>query len=147
MTKEEIAQRFVDERLPKRSVIGYGFGDFANNLAFTLSTAFLLYYYTDVAGLSAASVATMFFVVRLWDAFADMFAGRLVDRTMTRMGKFRPFILFGAVPLLFLSYLTFHVPDLARRRRQAALRLRHVRRPRACSTRWSTSPTARSPRR
>ena len=53
----------------------------------------------------------MFFVVRLWDAFADMFAGRLVDRTMTRMGKFRPFILFGAVPLLFLSYLTFHVPS------------------------------------
>jgi len=110
VTKEAIAQEFVDERLPKRSVIGYGFGDFGNNLAFTLSTAFLLYYYTDVAGLSAASVATMFFVVRLWDAFADVFAGRLVDRTMTRMGKFRPFILFGAVPLLFLSYLTFHVP-------------------------------------
>ncbi|WP_404380000.1 glycoside-pentoside-hexuronide (GPH):cation symporter [Knoellia locipacati] len=110
VTKEEIAQRFVDERLPKRSIVGYGFGDFANNLAFTLGTAFLLYYYTDVAGLSAASVATMFFVVRLWDAFADVFAGRMVDRTMTRMGKFRPFILFGAVPLLFLSFLTFHVP-------------------------------------
>ncbi|MGO4600041.1 glycoside-pentoside-hexuronide (GPH):cation symporter [Terrabacter sp. 2RAF25] len=111
ITKEQIAQSFVDERLPKRSILGYGFGDFANNLAFTLSTAFLLYYYTDVAGLSAAAVATMFFVVRLWDAFADMFAGRLVDRTMTRMGKFRPFILFGAVPLLFLSFLTFHVPS------------------------------------
>ena len=111
ITREQIAQSFVDERLPKRSVVGYGFGDFANNLAFTLSTAFLLYYYTDVAGLSAAAVATMFFVVRLWDAFADMFAGRLVDRTMTRMGKFRPFILFGAVPLLFLSFLTFHVPS------------------------------------
>jgi len=111
ITKEQIAQSFVDERLQKRSIVGYGFGDFANNLAFTLSTAFLLYYYTDVAGLSAAAVATMFFVVRLWDAFADMFAGRLVDRTMTRMGKFRPFILFGAVPLLFLSFLTFHVPS------------------------------------
>src|SRR6478609_669792 len=104
ITKEQVAQSFVDERLPKRSIVGYGFGDFANNLAFTLSTSFLLYYYTDVAGLSAAAVATMFFVVRLWDAFADMFAGRLVDRTMTRMGKFRPFI-------LFLSYLTFHVPS------------------------------------
>ena len=109
-SKEEIVQRFVDERLPKRSVVGYGFGDFANNLAFTLSTAFLLYYYTDVAGLSAAAVATMFFVVRLWDAVADILSGRLVDRTMTRMGKFRPFLLFGAVPLLFLSFLTFHVP-------------------------------------
>ena len=110
ITTEQIAQKFIDERLPKRSVVGYGFGDFANNLAFTLSTAFLLYYYTDVAGLSAAAVATMFFVVRLWDAFADVLAGRLVDRTMTRMGKFRPFIIFGAVPLLFLSFLTFHIP-------------------------------------
>ena len=70
VTEDQVAQRFVDERLPKRSVFGYGFGDFANNLAFTLSTAFLLYYYTDVAGLSAAAVATMFFVVRLWDAVA-----------------------------------------------------------------------------
>jgi len=94
-----------------RSVFGYGLGDFANNLAFALSTAFLLYYYTDVAGLSAAAIGTMFLVVRLWDAFADLFAGRVVDRTMTRWGKFRPFILFGAVPLMFLSYLTFHVPS------------------------------------
>jgi glucuronide carrier protein len=110
-TIQEIRREFVEEKLAVRSVLGYGLGDFANNLAFTLSTAFLLYYYTDVAGLSAAAVATLFFVVRLWDAFADIFAGRLVDRTMTRWGKFRPFILFGAVPLLFLSYLTFHVPS------------------------------------
>jgi glucuronide carrier protein len=95
---------------PARSVFGYGLGDFANNLAFSLSTTFLLYYYTDVAGIAAASVGTMFLVVRLWDAFADLFAGRLVDRTMTRWGKFRPFILFMAVPVLFLSFLTFHVP-------------------------------------
>jgi glucuronide carrier protein len=52
----------------------------------------------------------MFLVVRLWDAFADLLAGRLVDRTMTRWGKFRPFIMFGAIPLLFTSYLVFHVP-------------------------------------
>jgi glucuronide carrier protein len=52
----------------------------------------------------------MFLVVRLWDAFADLLAGRLVDRTMTRWGKFRPFIMFGAVPLLFMSFLTFYVP-------------------------------------
>src|SRR3954471_20386133 len=98
-------------RMPARSVFGYGLGDFANNLAFSLSTTFLLYYYTDVAGITAASVGTMFLVVRLWDAFADLFAGRMVDRTMTRGGKFRPFILFMAVPVLFLSFLTFHVPS------------------------------------
>jgi glucuronide carrier protein len=98
------------ERLPFKTVAGYGAGDFAFNLAFSLSTAFLLYYYTDVAGISAAAVGTMFLVVRLWDAFADLLAGRLVDRTMTRWGKFRPFIMFGAIPLLFMSFLTFRVP-------------------------------------
>jgi glucuronide carrier protein len=98
------------EKLKARSVIGYGAGDFANNLAFSLAGAFLLYYYTDVAGISAAAVGTMFLVVRLWDAVADLIAGRAVDRTMTRWGKFRPFIMFGAIPLLFLSFLTFHVP-------------------------------------
>ncbi len=98
------------QRLSFKTVAGYGAGDFAFNLAFSLSTAFLLYYYTDVAGISAAAVGTMFLVVRLWDAFADMIAGRLVDRTMTRWGKFRPFLMFGAVPLLFMSFLVFHVP-------------------------------------
>src|SRR6187551_1311857 len=97
-------------KLSIKSVVGYGAGDLANNLAFTLGTTFLLLYYTDVAGISAAAVGTMFLVVRLWDAFADLLAGRLVDRTMTRWGKFRPFIMFGAIPLLFMSYLVFHVP-------------------------------------
>ena len=98
------------EKLKFRTVAGYGAGDFGFNLAFSLSTAFLLFYYTDVAGISAAAVGTMFLVVRLWDAFADLIGGRLVDRTMTRWGKFRPYLMFGAVPLLFLSFLTFRVP-------------------------------------
>jgi glucuronide carrier protein len=97
-------------KLSVKSIIGYGAGDAANNLAFTLGTTFLLLYYTDVVGLPAAAIGTMFLVVRLWDAFADLFAGRIVDRTMTRRGKFRPFILFGAVPLLVMSVLTFAVP-------------------------------------
>jgi glucuronide carrier protein len=97
-------------KLSVKSIIGYGAGDAANNLAFTLGTIFLLLYYTDVVGLPAAAIGSMFLLVRLWDAFADLFAGRIVDRTMTRMGKFRPFILIGAVPLLVISVLTFAVP-------------------------------------
>jgi glucuronide carrier protein len=97
-------------KLSIKSVVGYGAGDLANNLAFTLGTTFLLLYYTDVVGISAAAVGTMFLAVRLWDAFADLFAGRMIDRTMTRWGKFRPFIIFGGIPLLFLSVLTFAVP-------------------------------------
>ena len=95
---------------PATAVVGYGFGDFAMNLSFSMSTSFLLYYFTDVAGLSAAAVGTMFLVVRLWDAFTDLFAGRVVDKVMTRWGKFRPFILWFAVPVLFLSFLNFNIP-------------------------------------
>jgi glucuronide carrier protein len=97
-------------RLRPLQVIGYSAGDAANNLAFSITSFFLLVYYTDVAGISAAAVGTMFLVVRLWDAFADVFAGRVVDRTQTRWGKFRPFLLFGSLPLLLMSFLTFHVP-------------------------------------
>src|SRR5215217_8031481 len=95
-------------RLPQ--FLGYAAGDAANNLAFSMSSMFLLIYYTDVVGLSAAAVGTLFLVVRFWDAFADVFAGRLVDRTSTRWGKFRPFLLFASLPLLLLSVAVFSVP-------------------------------------
>lgn len=102
------------KRIKPVSVFSYMLGDFGCNLAFSLGTTWLLFYYTDVAGLSAAAIGTMFLIVRLWDAFADLIAGRAVDSTMTRWGKFRPFILFFSVPLLFLSFLTFHVPESIR---------------------------------
>ena len=69
------------EKLPFRSVLGYGAVTFGFNLAFTLSATFLLYYYTDVAGIAPAAVGTMFLVVRLWDGFADLVAaGRWIGR-------------------------------------------------------------------
>jgi MFS/sugar transport protein len=77
MTQAIVQQQEVARRpLRFTAFIGYGLGDFGCNLAFTLGSTFLLYYYTDVAGLSAAAVGTMFFVVRLWDAFTDLIAGR-----------------------------------------------------------------------
>jgi len=99
--------------LSKLSIVGYGAGDAANNLAFTTATMFLLVYYTDVAGISAAAAGTLLLVVRIFDAFADVFAGRIVDRAYSkRFGKFRPFIMFGSVPLLLLSAATFSVPQI-----------------------------------
>ena len=95
-------------RLPQ--FVGYAAGDAANNLAFSMSSMFLLIYYTDVVGISAAAVGTLFLIVRFWDAFADIFAGRTVDKTQTRWGKFRPFLLFGSLPLLLLSVAVFSVP-------------------------------------
>ena len=101
------------KKLSKLSIVGYGAGDAANNLAFTTATMFLLVYYTDVAGISAAAAGTLLLVVRIFDAFADVFAGRMVDRTFSkRFGKFRPFIMFGSIPLLLLSVATFSVPQL-----------------------------------
>jgi glucuronide carrier protein len=100
------------EKLRTRNYLGYAAGDVANNLAFSMSSMFLLIYYTDVVGISAATVGTMLLLVRAWDAFADLFAGRLIDSTATRWGKFRPFLLFGSLPLLLLNVAIFTVPDL-----------------------------------
>jgi glucuronide carrier protein len=99
--------------LPKLSILGYGAGDAANNLAFTTASMFLLLYYTDVAGISAVAAGTLLLVVRIFDAVSDILAGRLVDRTCSkRFGKFRPFIMFGSVPLLLLSVASFSIPQI-----------------------------------
>lgn len=97
-------------RLPQ--YLGYGAGDAANNLAFSLTSMFLLFYYTDVVGVAATVVGTLFLVVRVFDAFADLFAGRVVDKTNTRWGRFRPFLLFAGIPLLLLNVAVFSVPHL-----------------------------------
>jgi glucuronide carrier protein len=95
-----------------REYLGYGAGDAANNLAFAMTSMFLLIYYTDVVGLAATTVGTLFLVVRIWDGLADLLAGRIVDRTSTRWGRFRPFLLFAAIPLLALNVAVFSVPDM-----------------------------------
>jgi glucuronide carrier protein len=99
-------------RLGAVQYLGYAAGDAANNLAFSMTSLFLLIYYTDVVGISATAAGTLFLLIRIWDACADIFAGRTVDRTMTRWGKFRPFFLFGSLPVLLLSFATFTVPGL-----------------------------------
>ena len=93
------------------NVLGYGVGDMANNLVFAMGTLFLLNYYTDVAGIPAATAGTMLAAVRIYDAAMDVVAGRVVDRTSTRWGRFRPFLLGGALPLMLLSVAVFSVPS------------------------------------
>ena len=99
------------KKLTLRNYLGYSAGDLANNLAFSLQALFLLIYYTNVVGLDPAAIATMFLVVRVWDAFADLAAGRLVDLTRSRWGKFRPYLLFASLPLLLSSVALFSVPN------------------------------------
>lgn len=93
-----------------RQYLGYASGDVANNLTFSMASAFLLIYYTDVAGISAGAAGTLFLVVRVWGGFTDLFAGRRVDETSTRWGKFRPYLLFASAPLLLLLVALFSIP-------------------------------------
>jgi len=90
--------------------LGYGLGDTANNLTFMMVSSFLLIYYTDVAAIPAAAAGTLFLVVRVWGGFTDLIAGRRVDATSTRWGKFRPYLLFASPPLLLLLVAIFTVP-------------------------------------
>ena len=99
------------ERLSFREKLGYGMGDTASNFFFQTFNIFLLYYYTDVFGISAAAVGTMFFVSKLWDAVNDPAMGALADRTQTRFGKFRPYLLWMAIPYGLMGYLMFANPD------------------------------------
>ncbi len=99
------------ERRPGlREYVGYAGGEVANNLAFQMVSMFLLIYYTDVAGIPAAAAGTLLLVVRVWGGVSDLLAGQRADRTSTRWGRFRPYLLFGPVPMFLLLVATFSIP-------------------------------------
>ena len=99
------------ERLSIREKIGYGLGDTAANLIFQAMVVFQLSFYTDTFGISAAAAGTLFIVVRVWDAIFDPIMGIIADRTHTRWGKFRPWILWTAVPFGILGMAVFFTPS------------------------------------
>ncbi|MGH2270795.1 MFS transporter [Anaerohalosphaeraceae bacterium U12dextr] len=101
------------QRLSVLEKVGFGLGDTASNLFFQTTIYFLLYFYTDVFGLSAAAIGTMFLVTRIWDAVNDPIMGAIADRTSTRWGKFRPYLLWFAVPFGVIGVLMFTTPDLS----------------------------------
>jgi glucuronide carrier protein len=107
----DVAQSDAAPRLRRRQYLGYAAGDVANNLTFSLASSFLLIYYTDVAGIAAAAAGTLFLVVRVWGGVTDLFAGRIADATSTRWGRFRPYVLFGSIPLLLLNVALFSIPS------------------------------------
>jgi glucuronide carrier protein len=98
-------------KLARRQYLGYAAGEVGNNLTFSTVSAFLLIYYTDVAGISAGAAGTIFLIVRIWGGLTDLVAGRRVDGTSTRWGRFRPYLLFGPVPLLLLLVAMFSIPS------------------------------------
>lgn len=90
--------------------IGYGLGDMSSSMFWKLFGAYLMIFYTDVFGISAAVVGTMFAVTRIWDSFFDPVVGAVADRTSSRWGRFRPYLLFLAVPFGVIGILTFLTP-------------------------------------
>lgn len=97
--------------LPLREMLAYGCGDFASVLYWQTFMRYLPFFYTDVFGISAAALGTMLLVSRALDGVTDPAIGLWADRTNTRWGKFRPFILFGALPFVVLGVLTFTTPN------------------------------------
>jgi sugar (glycoside-pentoside-hexuronide) transporter len=99
------------EKLSVKEKLGYGIGDAAANFIFQTMIIFQLAFYTDTFGITAAAAGTLFLVVRVFDAVFDPIMGVVADRTKTRWGKFRPWVLWTAVPFGVMGWLTFSTPN------------------------------------
>ena len=92
---------------------GYGCGDFASVLFWQTIMVYLLFFYTDVFGLAAAAAGTMTAISRALDAFFDVGIGMTADRTRTKWGKFRPYLIWMALPLAITAVLAFSTPNFS----------------------------------
>ena len=91
--------------------IGYGFGDMSSSMFWKLFSYFLPFFYSNVFGLSLADAGVLMLVTRIWDAVSDPMMGIICDRTKTRWGKYRPYLLFFALPFAVCGILLFTTPE------------------------------------
>jgi len=106
----------AENRLAKlkwREKLGYGFGDAGFNFYWALIGGYLAAFYTDTLGLTAATAGTLIALTKIIDAFTDPAMGAIADRTNTKHGKFRPYLLYTGVPMALVSILAFTTPDLS----------------------------------
>jgi sugar (glycoside-pentoside-hexuronide) transporter len=101
-----------NHKLSVSEKFGYGLGDLASNMFWQMFAIFMAKYYTDVFLLGAATMGTMMLVTRVADAFFDPLIGTIADRTVTRWGHFRPYLIWMAIPMAATAVLAFTVPDL-----------------------------------
>lgn len=92
--------------------IGYGFGDMSSSMFWKIFSYYLPFFYSNIFGLSLADAALLMLVTRLWDAVSDPMMGIIADRTKTRWGKYRPYLLWVAAPFAIAGILLFTTPDL-----------------------------------
>ncbi|WP_281165453.1 MFS transporter [Liquorilactobacillus sicerae] len=110
---KNINSDLVKRMVPLKSKIAYGIGDVGNNFLFDMGQLYLLNFLTDQAKLPSAAAGSVFLVAKIWDAFMDISVGTWIDnRTkISKRGKFRPFILWAAIPLALLLIANFTVPN------------------------------------
>ncbi|BDU27535.1 MULTISPECIES: MFS transporter [unclassified Flavobacterium] len=101
----------MHDKISLKEKIGYGLGDAASSMFWKIFSMYLLFFYTDVFGLAPAIVGTMFLITRIWDSCFDPIVGILADRTKSKWGKFRPYLLWVAIPFAVIGVLTFYTPD------------------------------------
>jgi GPH family glycoside/pentoside/hexuronide:cation symporter len=111
--QERMSSSLGGDRLSVGEKVGYGIGDAAANFIFQTMIIFQLAFYTDTFGITAAAAGTLFLVVRVFDAVFDPLMGVIADRTNTKWGKFRPWVLWTAVPFGVMGFLTFTTPDFS----------------------------------
>ena len=99
------------DKISLKEKIGYGLGDAASSMFWKIFSMYLLFFYTDVFGLAPAVVGTMFLITRIWDSCFDPIVGIIADRTKSKWGKFRPYLLWVAIPFAVIGVLTFYTPD------------------------------------
>ena len=99
------------EKISLKERFSYGLGDLACNLMFQLITAYLMFFYTDVAGIGLGAISLIMLVARVVDGVTDPMMGVIIDKTHTRWGKARPYVLWMAVPFGIISASMFLVPN------------------------------------
>jgi glycoside/pentoside/hexuronide:cation symporter, GPH family len=101
----------ITAKLRLQEKIGYGFGDWASSMFWKIFGMYLLFFYTDIFGLPAAAVGTMFLITRIWDTLFDPVVGVVSDRTRSKWGKFRPYLLWFALPFGIIGTIMFITPS------------------------------------
>lgn len=93
--------------------IGYGFGDMASSMFWKIFSYYLPFFYAHIFGIGLEHAAVLFLITRIWDAVSDPMMGIIADRTNTRWGKYRPYVLWFAVPFAVCGVLLFTTPDIS----------------------------------
>ena len=110
---ETNSELLMNSQVPLKEKLSFSMALFGQNILYTFVNFYIMIFYTDKLGISAAAAGTLFLIARIWDAVNDLFMGNIVDKTRTRWGKCRPYLLIMPVPIAVSTVLLFVVPDLS----------------------------------